>query len=77
MTRQLTRHFLSVAAVVALIVPQFSVAAARRISNVSGPVTLPSIHCIAEALAVDARGTIIVGSASDVSGLQHAVKRTP
>ena len=76
MTRQLTRRFLSVAAAVALIVPQYSVAAARQAGNITGPLTLPSFHRGAEALAVDARGTIIVGSAWDARSLLHAVKWT-
>jgi probable HAF family extracellular repeat protein len=76
MTGQLTRQFLSVAAGLALIVPQYVVDAAQPVGNITGPVPLPSLHRLAEALAVDTRGTIIVGSASDVSDRLHAVKWT-
>jgi probable HAF family extracellular repeat protein len=76
MTGPLTRQFLSVAAVIALIVPQYSVDAARPAENITGPTTLPSFQRGAEARAVDARGTIIVGLAYDISGQLHAVKWT-
>jgi probable HAF family extracellular repeat protein len=76
MTCQLTRQFVTVTALVALIVPRYSVDAAPPAGNITGPLTLPSFHRGAEALAVDARGTIIVGSAWDARSLLHAVRRT-
>jgi uncharacterized membrane protein len=73
MRRMLTRHFLSVAVVVALIVPQYPVTAARPAADIT---TLPSFHRGGEALAVDARGTMIVGYAWDARGRMHAAKWT-